>query len=262
MQKEPQTGADTIRLRLLSYNTGGFVLDCVRGGRLLLGPGLHSAHTAVDGGAQGMEFLLIICHDTLDAVLVEVPGDLGQGKPHLGELKQGPLEQVVVVCFELDLASLLQHTAVAPQEIHVGKAAAGVLDRRPGVAEIDKDKIHLAGGEILVQCGGITVDEEHVGEAQGLTALHGDDHGVGHSLYGDIQVIRVGGGRLGGEAALAAAQLQIQSGGVGLALPPAALFLFRLLHPQRATRLHPGNQVFLLAHSHFPHLICFRNIVP
>ena len=58
----------------------------------------------------------------------------------------------------MDLPALPEHPAVAPQKALMGEAPAGVLHRRPGIAEVDINKIHLAGGEILFQRGGIPVE--------------------------------------------------------------------------------------------------------
>ena len=52
----------------------------------------HGTHTAVDRGPQVVELLLVVGHYTVDAVGVQVAGDLRHPKAHPGELKQGPLE--------------------------------------------------------------------------------------------------------------------------------------------------------------------------
>ena len=71
-----------------------------------------------------VKLLLIVSHNPLDAVLMEVAGHLGQGKTHLGELEQRPLKQVMVIGLEMDLTPLLQHVPITPQKIYVGEAAA------------------------------------------------------------------------------------------------------------------------------------------
>ena len=203
-----------------------------------------------------MEFFLIVGHDPLDAVLVEISGHLRQGKARLGELEQGPVKQGAVVSLKLNLPALPEHPAVTPQEALVGEAAAGMLHRRPGIAKVDVDEVHLAGGEILLQGGGVSVNKEHVGKAQGPAAFHCDDHGVRHPLHSHVKIRRVGGGSFGGETALAAAQFQPQEGCIRLVRTPTPLFCCGVLHQKRSAGIHPGRQVFLFPHPHScsPHL--------
>lgn len=47
----------------------------------------HCAHAPVDGCSKLVELFLIICHDPLRSMFMEIPGDLGQTEPRLGELK-------------------------------------------------------------------------------------------------------------------------------------------------------------------------------
>ena len=63
-----------------------------------------------------MELLLIVGHDPLDAVGVEVSGDLGQRIPRFGKLEQGPLEQVMIVRLELNTSPVPEYLPVASEE--------------------------------------------------------------------------------------------------------------------------------------------------
>ena len=139
----------------------------------------------------------------------------------------------------------------------MGQAALGVAVGGPGIAEVDVHLVHLVGGEVVPQAGGIPVDEEHVGQALGHAALHGHDHGVGDPLQGDIEGIRVLLGGLGGKAALAAAQLQPQVGGIRLQIPPVSPIGGGVPDQKPAAPLHPGAQVGLFSHSHGIHLVIF-----
>ena len=168
---------------------------------------LFSAYTAVDGGAQLMEFCLIVGHHALDAVLVQVPGDFGEGVSRLGELEQGVLEQVAVVRFKMDLPSVLQDSTVEHQEILVGQTPPGVAVGGPGVAEVDEQAVHLAGGKKLPEQGGVPVHEKDVAQSFGGAPLHSHDHSVRDPLHRDVEDVRVLLGRLGGKAAFSAAKL-------------------------------------------------------
>ena len=50
-----------------------------------------------------------------------------------------------------------QHPAVQLQEIAVGQAALFLVAFGPGIAEVDIDAVHLAGGEEVRQAGGVAV---------------------------------------------------------------------------------------------------------
>ena len=71
----------------------------------------------------------------------------------------------------------------------MGQAALGVAVGGPGVAEIDVHLVHLVGGEVVPQAGGVPVDEEHVGQTLVHAALHGHDHGVRDPLQGDVKAV-------------------------------------------------------------------------
>ena len=219
------------------------------GGEGLL-PGDHGAHTPADGQTLIMELGLVVRHDAHRAVRMEIPGDLGQLEAEQGQFFDGEGEQVLVVRLEVDLAAHLQHLPVQPQEVAVGQAALGVAVAGPGVAEVDVDPVHLAGGEEQGQLVGVGVDEIDVGEPLGHAPLHGHDHGVRHPLHGDEQHIRLRRGGPGSEAALAAAQLQPQLPGLGHQLPPLAGHGIGLPDQTVAAALHPGDQVLFLPHPH------------
>ena len=210
----------------------------------------HHRHTAVDGNPLLVEFGLIVGHHTAGAIGVEVPGDLVEGESRLGKLLQRELKQGVVVRLEVDLAVLRQHLAVEGQEIPMGQAALGLPLGGPGVAEVDEDPVHLSRGEELRQAGCVPHQEEHVAKLRLHGPLHGHHLGVGHLLHGDEQHLRVLPGSLHGEAALSAAQLQIEGLGPGHQLPPAPPHGGAVLHVDSAAALHPRNQIFLLTHPH------------
>ena len=213
----------------------------------------HGAHAAVDGLALQVEPLLIVGHDPHGAVGVEIPCHLTEGKAHLGELEQGPLEEVVVVAFEVDLAPFAEHFPVLKEETGVGQPPLGVPGSGPGVAEVDVDAPHLAGGEVVLQVGGVGIDEVGVGKAQLLGPLGGHHHGVRHPLHGHEEHVRLGLGGAHGEAALAAAQLHPDLPAAGQQLPPAAPVIHGVLDDEYPAGLQPGDQVGLLSHTHmFP----------
>ena len=168
----------------------------------------------------------------------------------MGDLLQGPLEQLVVVAFEVDLAAHGQHPAVQLQEIAVGQAALFLVAFGPGIAEVDIDAVHLAGGEEVRQAGGVAVHKEHVVQPRVPGPLHGHHHGVGDLFHGDQQHVRLGGGGLRREAALAAAQLHPQLPGIGQKLPPAAPQGTGVRHQQGTAGFHPGQQILFLSHAH------------
>ena len=210
----------------------------------------HGAHTAVYGLAQSIKLGLIVRHDPHGAVLMEVPGDLRQSKAELGKLLHGELEEGLVVRFEMNLPAHFQHLAVELQKVPVGQPPLGVAAAGPGVAEIDVDAVHLAGGEEIGELVRVGADKPDVGKARADAALHGHHHGVGHHIHRQEQHVRLGGGGVGGEAALAAAQLQVDLPGLGHQIPPMAGAVVGVPDEPVRAALHPGNQVFLFPHSH------------
>ena len=161
-----------------------------------------------------MEFFLIVGHDPLDAVFVEVSGHLGQGKARLGELEQGPVEQGAVVGLKMNLPALPKHPTVAPQEALMGEAAAGVLHRWPGIAKVDIDEVYLP--------------ETTLRELAAFFKEHAQMDVVQIVGNPDMKAkkvsVLVGGGSLGSETALAAAQFQPQEGCIRLVCTPTPLF--------------------------------------
>ena len=83
--------------------------------------GLLHAHAPVDGRAQEVELLLVVCHDALHPMFMEVPGHLLQGVARLSKLKEGPLEQIVVVRLEPQFAAVPQEAAVQDEKALVGR---------------------------------------------------------------------------------------------------------------------------------------------
>ena len=163
----------------------------------------------------------IIRHHAHGAACVEVPGHIRQGEAKLRDLLHGPIKELIVVGFEMNLSAALQHLAVFFQEIPVGQPALFLVALGPGIAEINVQAIHLARGEQLRQQGGVRIDEEHIFQPLTDDPLHGHHHGVRHLLHGNEQRVRPGLRRSGGEAALAAAQLHPQLPCLRHQLPPA-----------------------------------------
>ena len=167
----------------------------------------------------------------------------------------------------------MQNGAVALEEVYVGQPPLGVAVGGPGVAKVDIDEVHFAAPEVVGQPGRVPVHKKDVGQPQLHHPLHGDHHGVGHPLHRNKEDVRVLLRRLGGEAALAAAQLQPQLRRVRLQLPPAAAVRFRIPDEAGLAALHPGNQVGLFPHSHsfaprlkivsiipYTHLLCKEHL--
>lgn len=217
-----------------------------RGGGGRLGP-----HAAIDGQALFIELGLIVGHDPLGAVLVEIPGDLAQGVARRRELQQGELKEGLVVGLELHLPSVPEDLPVGLQEAPMGQAALGLALGRPGVAEVDVDAVRLAGGEVVRQQGGVSHHEKYVLQVQGHGPLHGHHQSVRDLLDGDEEHVRVFPGGLHGEPALAAAQLQTKLPGLGhQRLTPAPPQGEAVGHMDGGAALHPGDQVFLFPHPH------------
>lgn len=214
------------------------------------GQGALYRHTAVDLGAQVVELLLIVGHDPLDPLGVEVVGDLLGGESPEGELRHREGKQAYVVRLKVNLSPVPEDLPIAQQEIPVGQPPLGVAFGRPGVAEVDVDQVHFLRGEKLRQRCRVPVHEKDVVQVHLSGPLHGHDHGVGHPLHSHKEHVGMGGRRLAGEAALATAQFQAQLGGCGhqgAPVPPKAL---GLSDQPRGAAFHPGHQVLLSSHSH------------
>ena len=113
----PGTAFPTVRLFLF-----GFLL--------LLGredEGLTNHLAPIDGGAQGVELLLVAGGDAHDAVLVQIPGQVLDLQTALSKLFNRELKQGGVVGLVVELTATLDHAAVFVQEAAVGQAALGVL---------------------------------------------------------------------------------------------------------------------------------------
>ena len=133
----------------------------------------------------------------------------------------------------------------------MSQAALGMALAGPGIAEVDVDPVHLAGGEELGELVGVGVHEKHIDETVIHAPLHGHHHGVRHHLNGDEQHIRLCRSGAVGEAALAAAQLYPQLPGLGHQIPPVAPVLIGVPDQLRGAALHSGDQILLLPHSHY-----------
>ena len=217
--------------------------------------GSDGTYAPIDGSAQVVEFFLIVGHDAADTIGMEITGDLRELEPNLGELEQGPLKQVMVVCLEVDLTLPGKDLTVAQKKIRMGQAALGVPVAGPGITEIDVDAIHLAGGEEFGQAGGVAVDKEDIVQIHGAYPLHGDDHSVRHPFHRNVEGLRILCGGLGSKTPLTAAQFQVENACLGHQAHPAAPQGGRIRDQNTGTPLHPGGQVGLFSHSHrFIHL--------
>ena len=94
-------------------------------------------HAPVDGGAHGVELGLIVGHHPLDAVPVEVVGDLGGLEAPGRKLLHRKGKQAGVVGLKVDLPPVWEHLAVLEQEVPVGQPPLGVALGGPGIAEVD-----------------------------------------------------------------------------------------------------------------------------
>ena len=93
-------------------------------------------------------------------------------------------------------------------------------------------------------------------ESRVPVALHGHHHGVRHQLNGEEQHIRLRRGGTGGKTALAAAQLHPELPGLWHQRAPLAGHGVGIGDEVVGAALHPGQQVFFLAHSHGGILLC------
>ena len=105
----------------------------------------------------------------------------------------------------MELASLGQNLSVLLEEIAVGQPPLFLVALGPGIAEVQVDPVHLAGGKHLRQQGGVGIDKADVLQPGVPGPLHGYHHGVGHLLHGDQQHVRLCRRCTGGEATLSAA---------------------------------------------------------
>ena len=121
----------------------------------------------------------------------------------------------------------------------------------PRVAEVDVQPVHLAGGKHVRQQRRVAVHEEHVAavrppcaRSMATTMASGTFSTAMSSTSGS------GGGRVHGEAALAAAQLHPQLPGIGHQRPPLATHGEGIADETAAAGLHPGQQILLFSHTH------------
>ena len=129
------------------------------------------------------------------------------------------------------------------------ETALELLLLRPGVGEVYVDARDLAGGEELRQQRGVPVEEADVGEPGVAHALHGDDHRVRDLLHGAEQRVRLRGGHPGGEAALAAAQLQAEALMSREIREPAPAVDFRGIFKQLGALFPARHEVGFFSHS-------------
>ncbi len=182
---------------------------------------------------------------------MEVPGNLGQGIARRRKLLHGELEQGLVVGLEMDLPAGDQGLPVEVQKAPVGQPPLGLPHGGPGVAEVNVNEVHLAGGEVIRQQRRVPHHEEHILQLQGHDPLHRHHHGVGHLLNGHEQDVRIQPGGFRRKAALAAAQLHPQlPGAAHQRLLPASAQGEAVLHLACRAFFHSGNKIFLFPHPH------------
>ena len=196
-----------------------------------------------------MELGLVVGHDALDAVLVEVARDLFERPAAVLELLEAPLIERDVVGLEPDLSAGGQEVEIQLLKTRGREAALELLLFGPGVGEVYVDALHLAGCEELGQQHGVAVEEADVRELGVAHALHGDDHGVGDFFDGAEQRVGLGGGHAGGEAALAAAQLKAETRMSREIFEPAPAVDFRCIFKQLGALFPARHEVGLFSHS-------------
>ena len=181
---------------------------------------------------------------------MQVVRDLAQLPALLLELLEREGEQRVVVGLEPDLAAERQHICIQRQKARIGQAALVLARFFPRVGEVDVDARNLAGGEHIEQMDRVPIQKPHIFDPALGHALHADDHRVRHFLdrgEENIRILRRGVGR---EAALAAAELQLQRPMSGELLQPAAAQCLGLCDHGGGAALHARDEVGLFSHSH------------
>lgn len=179
---------------------------------------------------------------------MEVPGNLGQLVARLGELEQGPLEQVVVICFELDAPSVPEHLSVTPQKRLIGRGG-GVLHRRPGVAEVDVQQVYLVRGKVVAEAAASPSIKNTLVSPISL-------HRSMAMTMASVPAPPPHTGPPGWAAAVWAVKRPLPHPSSSGAAAHRASFPARrpasapVLDPQRRTDLHPCFQVLFLSHPH------------
>ena len=181
---------------------------------------------------------------------MQVVRDLAQLPALLFKLLERESEQRVVVGLEPDLAAERQHVCIQRQKARVGQAALVLAGFLPRVGEVDVDARDLAGGEHVEQVDSVPVEKAHVFEPALRHTLHADDHGVRHFFDRGEENIRVLCGSVRREAALAAAEFQLQRLIAGEVLQPVAAQCLGVGDQGGRAALHARQQVLFLSHSH------------
>ena len=217
-------------------------------------------HQAVYLHALGVELGLVVRHHAHGAVFVQVARHLAQFPAAGGQLLHAPLKERGVVGLEPDLPTRRERGGAELLEAGRGEPALELLLLRPGVGEIYVYAPRFALREEFAKLRGVPVEEAHVVKLRGANALHGYHHGVRHLLDGHEEHVRVLLRHAGGEAALAAAELDVQLGKRPLAaceaahiIQPAAPVLLRRRLQDGGAALHARLQVGFLSHSHIFH---------
>ena len=191
---------------------------------------------------------------------MQVVRELADRPALAGELFYRPVKERAVVGFEPDLSAERQRVSVQAQESRRGQAEFGVPAFGPGIAEVDVDALCFTRGEELRQTRSVKIEEADVVKPSLQRALHGDDHRVRHLFDGYEQRVRHGGGGVCGEAALAAAELQLHMPESGEALQPLAAVFLGGIDQNVGAFLHSGGKIAPFSHSHgFSHS-CQQNI--
>ena len=181
---------------------------------------------------------------------MQVARDLAQLPAFLFKLLEREGKQWVIIGLEPNLAAERQHVCIQRQKARVGQAALVLAGFFPRVGEVDVDARDFAGGEHVEQIGRIPVEKAHVFESALCHALHADDHGVRNFFdrsEEDVRVLRRGVRR---EAALAAAELQMQRLMAREVLQPVTAQRFGVGDQCSRAALHARDEVGLFSHSH------------
>ena len=176
-------------------------------------------------------------------------------------------EQVIVVGLEPDLRALIHQLAVLQQLAGMGQAvlvAARVF--APRIAEVDVDAVHPVGrGEGIAQALDVDAGDLDVIRGHAALGIGGLDLALGQDqhLVGDVDAqvvdVRVPGGQLRQETALATAQLQVPGlVGAGVGLVPVAAVGQRLVHMEVAGQQF-GAGIGFKTHSHGS-VSCYNNV--
>ena len=121
---------------------------------------------------------------------MEVADHFTERIARVGKLQQGEFKEGLIVRLELDLSAQLQHLPVPLQKAPVGQPALGLALGRPGIAEVDINRIHLVLGKVVRQQRGVAHHKKHIAGLGRNRSLHGHHQGVRYLLNADEQYLR------------------------------------------------------------------------